>query len=301
MRRASVFVVLLVLGVAMAFPPRQAGAQQAGTRTAMPPMGLAPTESDIYCAGFLTRRSMESGMTVLGSEDGGFKNEYGDRDFIYMSKGPGATPGGQYMLVRPALDVNPRESFPGQKLLVAQLGTLYAEIARIQVQIVHEGSLTAEVLHACEPVLAGDIAIPLAARSAPAFHTPKVVDRFAPSSGKATGLVVLGKEFRQNLGEGHVVYLNVGRSQGAQVGGYLRVFRSALSKERDPFEQATRDYLTDVAGQRMGHRLTRAERAALPRTVLGEVLLLSVEDASSTGIVTFSREEINPGDEVEFE
>lgn len=307
MRRASVWVVLLALGVWTAFPPPIAaqgafGATvQSATPTALSQLGKAPTDADIYCAGFFTHRSPGADMTVLGSEDGGFKNEYGDRDFIYLSKGQGVTPGGQYMLVRAALDTNPRESFPGQKLMVAQLGTLYMEIARIEVRIAHEGSLTAEILHACDPVLAGDIAIPLAARSAPAFHSPKVVDRFAPSSGKATGVVALGKEFRQDLGEGHVVYLNVGKSQGAQAGGYLRVFRSALEKERDPFEQATRNYLTDVAGQSMGRRLTRADRATLPRSVLGEVLLLAVEDDSSTGIITFSREEINPGDEVELE
>ena len=298
MGRTSVWVVLIALGVVAVFPPRIEG-QQGGTAASQ--MGRAPTETDIYCAGFFTHRSLGADMTVLGSEDGGFKNEYGDRDFIYLSKGQAASPGGQYMLVRAMKDTNPRDSFPGQRLMAAQLGTLYAEIARIQVRIVHEGSLTAEILHACEPAVAGDIAIPLTARPAPAFHSPKVVDRFAPSSGKATGVVVLGKEFRQNLGEGHIVYLNLGRSQGAQVGGYVRVFRSALSKERDPFELATQKYATDIAGQSMGRPLTRAERAALPRTVVGEVLLLSVEDDSSAGIITFSREEINPGDEVEFE
>lgn len=300
MARASVWVVLLALGVVTAFPPRMA-AQQAGTPTAASQMGRAPTESDIYCAGFFTHRPPDAGMTVLGSEDGGFKNEFGDRDFVYLSKGQGASPGGQYMLVRPVKDPNLRESFLGQQKMVAQLGTLYAEIARIQVRVVHEGSLTVEIVHACEPVLAGDIAIPLAARSAPAFHSPKVVDRFAPSSGKATATVVVGKEFRQNFGEGHVVYLNMGRSQGAQVGSYLRVFRTAVSRDQDPFEQATRNYATDVTGQRTMRRMTRADRAALPRSVLGEVLLLSVEDDSSAGIVTFSREEIYPGDEVELE
>ena len=310
MARASVWVVLLALGVGTALPPRMAaqvgGASsgatvQSAAPTAVSQLGRAPTESDIYCAGFFTHRAPDAGMSVLGSEDGGFKNEFGDRDFVYVSKGPGASPGAQYMLVRPVKDPNLRESFPGQQKMAAQLGTLFAEIARIQVRVVHEGSLTVEIMHACEPALAGDIAIPLATRSAPAFHTPKVVDRFAPSSGKATAVVVLGKEFRQNLGEDHVVYLNIGRSQGAQVGSYLRVFRTALSRDQDPFEQATRNYATDVTGQRTMRRQTRAERAALPRAVLGEILLLSVEDDSSAGIVTFSREEIYPGDGVELE
>jgi hypothetical protein len=182
-----------------------------------------------------------------------------------------------------------------------QLGTLYSEVARIQVRIVHEGSLTAEIVRACEPIVAGDLAIPLTPRSAPAYRTPKVADRFAPASGKPTGMVVASREFQQNVGEGKIVYLNLGRSQGAQVGSYLRVFRTASDRSQDPFEQAAREYSTESMGQRMGRQLTRAEIASLPRVVLGEVMLLAVEEGSSTGIVTFSREEISLGDQAELE
>lgn len=292
MGRTGVGVISLAIGLALAFPARMVaqGAQAA-----------APTESDLYCAGFFTRRPMDAGMSVLGSEDGGFKNEYGDRDILYLSRGQGAAPGGQFMVVRPVRDTSPRESFPGQRQILLQLGTLYSEIARIQVRIVHEASLTAEVVHACESIVAGDLAIPLTPRSAPAYRMPKVTDHFAPSSGKPTGLVTAAREFQQNVGEGQVVYLNLGRNQGAQVGSYLRVFRTATSRNQNPFEQAAREYLTESMGQQMGRKLTPAELAGLPRIVLGEVMLLAVEDGSSTGIITFSREEITLGDQVELE
>ena len=288
MGRIGGVVISLAIGLALAFPAWLAAQG-------------APTEADLYCAGFITPRSMDAGMSVLGSEDGGFKNEYGDRDIIYLSRGQGATPGNQFIVVRPIRDTNPRESFPGQRQMMIQLGTLYSEIARIQVRIVHEASLTAEVVDSCEPIVAGDLAIPLTPRSAPAYRMPKVTDRFAPSSGKPTGVVVAAREFQQNVGEGHIVYLNLGRNQGAQVGSYVRVFRTALSRNQNPFEQAAREYLTTSMGQQMGRQLTRAELAGLPRTVLGEVILLAVEDASSTGIVTFSGEEISLGDQVELE
>src|SRR3989338_11266113 len=122
----SVWVVLMALGVVTAFPPRIEG-QQGGTAASQ--MGRAPTETDICCAGFFTHRSLGAGMTVLGNEDGGFKNEYGDRDFIYLSKGQTASPGGQYMLVRAVKDTNPRDSFPGQRQMGAQLRTLYAQLS----------------------------------------------------------------------------------------------------------------------------------------------------------------------------
>ena len=289
MGRTGFGVICLAIGLAAAFPSL-AAAQAA-----------APTDTDLYCAGFFTPRPLAAAMAVLGSEAGGLKHEYSDRDVIYLTRGQGAGPGSQFMVVRPIRDPSARESFPGQRQMMMQLGTLYSEIARIQVRIVHEGSLTAEVVRACDSIVAGDLAIPLTPRSAPAYRVPKVADRFAPSSGKPTGMVVAAREFQQNVGEGKIVYLNLGRNQGAQVGSYLRVFRSAMYRSQDPFEQAAREYATEAMGQQMGRQLTRAETAGLPRIVLGEVMLLAVEEGSSTGIITFSREEISPGDQVELE
>ena len=284
-----------VLLAALVFPGLLAAQQ--------PEAGMAPSDSDIYCAGFFTNRSIEPGLIVLGSEDGGFKNEYADRDIVYLSKGQGwiNAPGGQYMLLRPMKDINSREAFTGQNQLMLGWGTFYAEIARIQVQILHAGSATAEVLKACEPIVAGDIAIPLASRPAPPYRSTPVVERFAPASGKATGLIVAAKEFQQSVGTGNVVYVNVGSSQGAQVGQYLRIFRTPVNNSKTVFQKPTENYAREIRGASMGRKLTEPELASLPRAVVGEVLVLSVEDKSATGIITFSREDVSLGDEVEVE
>lgn len=281
--------VAAVLGLAMAFPQPMAG------------QGVGPTDSDLYCAGFISPRPIETSMTVLANEDGGMKNELVDRDIIYLSRGQGATPGTEFMVVRPLVDANPRESFPGQRKIMMGLGMLYGEIARIQIRVANEGSLTAEVTHACESVVAGDLVVPLRSRSAPAYRLPKVVDEFAPWSGKPTGVVVAAKELAQSVGEGNIVYVNLGGAQGVQVGTYLRVFRTPMAKAEDPFEMAAREYPTEVMRQAGGQKLTPAELASLPRDVLGEIMVIAAQDASATGIVTFSREEIELGDMVEIE
>lgn len=293
MGRTMIWAVAAMLGLAMAFPPQMAGQ---GNQT------LRPADSDLYCAGYFTQRPMDTGMTILASEDGGSKNEYADHDIIYLTRGQGAAPGSEFMVVRPIYDTNPRESYPGQKKMIMGLGTLYAEIARIQIRVANEGSLTAEVTHACEPALAGDLVVPLTPRSAPAYRFPKLVDRFAPSSGKPTGRVVAAKELAQSVGEGNIVYVNLGSAQGAQVGAYLRVFRTPAQMSDDPLETAMRKYLTTgMGGQAVGRKLTPADVASLPRTVLGSVMLIAVEEGSSTGIITFSREELAIGDMVEME
>ncbi|MBI3896125.1 MAG: hypothetical protein HY313_09365 [Acidobacteria bacterium] len=298
------FWVPLCLGWMLGFvgvPQAQQLSPQGGVAAVR--AGQAPTDSDIYCAGFFTRQPITPNLVVLSSEDGGFKNEYADRDIIYLNKGRQmlSAPGGLYMLVRPVKDVNSKEFFSGQRQLISQLGTLYAEVGRIQVRIVHEASATAEILQACEPILAGDIAIPFVSKPVPPYRSAKMIDRFAPASGKPTGIIVTAKEFQSAVGEGNIVYLNIGRNQGAQVGGYFRIFRTPLGAEQDPFEQAADNYATELAGVPTGRKLTHDERASLPRKVLGEIILLSVQEESSTGILTFSREEVFPGDAVELE
>ena len=306
MARKFALVVAVCLGAAASLAAQTAApalGAQASLPSAIQKAVLAPTDTDIYCAGFFTHRSIEAGLFVLSSEDGALKYEFTNQDTIYLSKGGKwiNAPGGQYMLVRPIKDILPVEVFPGQHAAVSRLGTLYAEIARVQVQILHEGSATAQILTSCEPVMAGDIAIPLSARPAPPYKLARVTDHFAPSSGKPTGVIAAVKEFQQSAGTGQVVYLNVGKKQGAEAGSYLRIFRSYQSASQEIKLYGMNNYLTEIMGVPQGHKLTREEMQSLPRTVLGEIMILSAEEESSTGIISYSFQDVYVGDEVEME
>jgi hypothetical protein len=306
MAKKIALVVAVCLGAAASLAAQMAVPAQGAPvapLTAVQRAVQAPTDSDIYCAGFFTRRSIEPGLFVLGSEEGTLKNEFSDRDSIYLSKGRKwiNAPGGQYMLIRPLKDTLPIEVFPGQHALVTRLGTLYAEVARIEVRILHEGSATAEILHSCEPVLQGDIAIPLSVRPAPPYRPAMFTDRFAPSSGKPTGLIAAIKEFQQVGGRGNIVYLDIGKKQGAQVGGYLRIFRTNRQAGQNYLQRGIQDYPAQIMGVPLGRPLTREEMDSLPRAVVGELMILSLEDESATGIITYSLEDIYVGDDVEIE
>jgi len=263
----------------------------------------ALTDSDLYCDGHFTHRPVESGLFVLGSEDGALKFEFSNQDIIYLSKGRKSinVPGGQYMVMRPVKDIIRYQSFPGQHALLSKLGTLYSDIARIQIQTIHENSASAKILTSCESVLEGDIVVPFVARSAPAYRSAQLTDRFAPSSGKATGIIAAIKEFQEAAGAGNIVYLNMGLKQGVQVGSYLRIFQTYRSPSQYLEQQGSRNYLTDLMGVPIGHKLTQEEIDALPRTVLGEMMILSAEDDSATAIITYSWQDIHPGDQVEIE
>ncbi|HWP84793.1 MAG TPA: hypothetical protein VNN17_06360 [Terriglobia bacterium] len=271
------------------------------------PAGLqaqaALSQSDLYCAGYFSLRPVESSLRIQSSEDGGFKNEFATGDYVYLNQGQGTVggPGQQYAIIRPVKDVNRKEAFAGQRKILEGLGTLYAEVGRIEVASVHEQSATAKVVMACDAIERGDIAVPFQARTAPAFKSQHITDRFAASSGKATGLIAAAKEFDAWLGEGKIVYLNLGSAQGLQPGSYLRIVREYLGGGNAEFAAASRQLPADMGGMGGNRRLTPAEEATLPREVIGEVMVLSVQDSSATGIITYSRSEAAVGDMVELE
>ena len=263
-----------------------------------------PSDSDMYCAGFFTHRAM-TGPKVQASEEAGMKNEFASGDYVYLDHGRNAiaAPGGQYMLLRPMQDINREEAFKGQHQMLAGLGTLYAEIARIEVSGLHDRSATAKILTSCEPVHTGDIAVPLEVQTAHPYKSPKMTPRFVDSSSKLTGMIAAAKDFDQTVGEGRIVYLNVGTGQGLQAGSYLRIVRSYSSTADTDFGHASGEFMSESAATAMSktHKLTRAEEQALPREVLGEAMVLSAEEGTATAIVTYSRAEVVVGDQVEPE
>ncbi len=264
----------------------------------------APSDSDLYCAGFFTHQVM-NGLKVLSSEEAGLKNEFAAGDYVYLDHGRDAiaSPGGQYMLLRPMRDINRQEAFQGQKDMVAGLGTLYAQIARIEVEALHDRSATAKIVKSCEPAHTGDIAVPLQPQTAHPYKSPKMTARFAEASGGTAGMIAAAKDFAQEVGEGRIVYLNLGTGKGLQPGSYLRIVRSYVSTADTDLGRASAEFLPESAYTGVGesHKLTLAEQQALPREVLGEAMVLSAEEGSATAIITYSRAEVVVGDQVELE
>lgn len=291
MKPTSAFLCLLVL----AFAGGSAFAQ-----TTAAPVWYQPKYSDIYCAGFIAEKPLESGLFVVTGEDRGFKQIYSERDTIFLSRGAGniVNPGGEYMVLRAATDPIPEEFFKGQKLMLRSLGTLYKEVGRIKVHIVHEKTATANVMSSCGEIQAGDIAIPFNQKPIPKFQAAGF-DRFAPPSGKNEGLIVTGKEFLNTLGTGDKVYLNIGASKGVEVGQSYRVYRTYLPNVKDP--SMVREHIAEYVGsERMNYKLNDYQRRALPRDVIGELVILWVEGKTATGYITMATTEIYSGDQVEL-
>jgi hypothetical protein len=195
--------------------------------------------------------------------------------------------------VRDATDIN---WFKDQPILSRAMGTVYADIGRLQVVHVDAKTSTAVLAVSCGLMQRGDIVRPFEARPIPQFHEART-DPFAPPSGKKTAMIVSTKDFGTIVGSGRVVYVNLGSGQGVQVGDYFRVFRYQ-GTHSDLLYQ-----IKDMSYKAYGYGSTPVayEWDNLPRHVLGEGIVLRTGPNSSTVLLTDSRQEIFVGDYVEVE
>lgn len=314
--------LLLLLLLAVAAHAQQAGSMDAGepstpdktqfTRVGFPIERVqAPTNADLYCAGFITKQAVPNVNFVAGGLDTPNTTKFVNGDMIYLAGG-GYQTGQQYTIVRELQDPNRYELFAGQHALLKATGQPYAELARVRIVDTRSKMAIAEVEFSCDGIVPGDVAVPFVEKSAIAFHPPVHFDRFLPATGKVSGRIVMAKDFDSELGTGMKVYLNVGSSQGVKVGDYFRAVRSYEGDLKDPVDSlsfkasATEDTQkntpviepTMLTSHNKGPKIHVAD---LPRRAVGEVVILSTTPTTATGMIVYALEDVHSGDTVELD
>ncbi|HLB92476.1 MAG TPA: hypothetical protein VJK27_09065 [Terriglobales bacterium] len=269
-----------------------------------------PTAADIYCAGFLTKERVPDANYVNGGLQTPTSTKFEIGELVYLA-GTGYQAGQLYSVVRELRDVNEYEIYPGQNKLLAAAGRPYGEIGRVRVVDTRSRSAIATVEFSCDPINPGDVVVPFVEKPPVAFHVPGHFDRFAPSTSKVSGRVVLGKDFDGFLGTGMKLYMNVGSNQGVKVGDYFRVERSYIETLRDPVDSLSFMAQTSEDTQARppsfeANRFTKTKGpnihvADLPRRAVGEVVVLNVTPTASSAMVVFALEDVHAGDSVELD
>jgi len=269
-----------------------------------------PTQADIYCAGFLTKERVPDANYVNGGLETPGSTKFGNGQLVYLA-GRGYQVGQQYSVVREMRDINEYEIYPGQRKILAAAGRPYGEIGRVRIIDTRSHSAIAEVEYSCDPINPGDVAVPFVEKAPISFHVPGHFDRFAPSNGKLTGRIVLGKDFDAFLGTGMKLYMNMGANQGVKVGDYFRVLRSYSETLHDPVDSLSFKARTSEDTQVRpptfeADRLTRTKGpnihvSDLPRRAVGEVVVVGVTPTASSAMVVFALEDVHAGDTVELD
>lgn len=269
-----------------------------------------PTYADLYCAGFVRQHPLANVDYVAGGLETPNTTHFATGELIYLS-GKGYEAGQRYTIVRELRDPNRYELFDGQFALEKAMGQAYDELGIVQIVDTRSKSAIAHIDFSCAPILPGDIAVPFAEKTTIPNHLPVRFDRFVPASGKLSGRIAMARDFDSELGTGMKVYFNLGAKQGVKPGDYFRVVRSYEADLHNPvdslsFAASTADDTQAHPAQIEPSMLTsstgpRIHVADLPRRAVGEVVVLSTTDTTSTAMIVFAMEDIHLGDGVEID
>jgi outer membrane protein OmpA-like peptidoglycan-associated protein len=270
--------------------------------------GGAPTESDMYCSGFVTKDAVPAGSKIVAGWDAPNQVEFSTNDFIYL-KGGSYQAGQKFQILRRTKDVSGYEITKNQSRNLAAVGAQYAELGRVNVIDVQKGIGIAKVELACDAFQVGDLAIPWQDRPAVAFKNYPPMNRFVQPNGKTTGHIVMGTEYAGIMGTKDKVYLDIGGNAGLKPGDYLRATRTYDQSMRDQSDSlgskaAVPDIGTYAKPSLVEHTPTSSELrknvADLPRRTLGEMIVLHTTPVSATAMVTRTLEQLQIGDSVEL-
>src|SRR5690242_17941730 len=269
-----------------------------------------PTAADLYCGGFVSKDLVPNASFVAGGLQSPNTTKFSNNDLIYLA-GSGYQTGQQYEIVRELRDPNRYELFAGQHSMLKAMGQPYSELGRVRIVDVRSKMAVGHVEFTCEPIVPGDYAIPFVEKPAVSFHAPQRFDRLMPSNGKASGRIVLAKDFDLLLGTGAKVYMNLGANQGVKVGDYLRAVRSYEADLRDPvdslsFKASATEDTQKTPPSIEGRMFTKSKGpsihvADMPRRAMGEIVVINVTPTTATGMLVFAMEDVHVGDQVELD
>ena len=318
-------LVLLACATTSAQTTNRSG-QSNATATAQAGPVVAPVarDSELYCAGFIEYAPAPNYLQVVGGEQEQEQRTYSAGDYVFINAGAnqGVHAGAEYSVVRP------RGHFSSHWSNKGNLGVYTQEVARLRVTNVKAETSVALVTQACDQILLGDLLRSAAQRVSPVAPVSAVFDRFAEPSGKQRGRIVLARDGREAPSVSDVVYIDLGQEDNVKEGDRLTIYRRAgtgnITRFRDTERIPNASYGFEsqrFRGGRFSNKAPRVqdptrdglrgplettpkvkrERPPVPRKVVGEMVILNVQQRTATAIITRVAQEVHTGDYVEVQ
>jgi hypothetical protein len=260
----------------------------------------APSYSDLYCSGFLSKQSISKANLIAAGTYSPEETQYARGSTIFVNGG-GMQEGMQYSVLRELHDPNRWEPFDGARKAVEETGQPYAELGRIRVVALRGGTAVAEVEFSCQNMTIGDIVVPFKEHAPVSYRKVSTFQRFPADSGHLTARIVMAREFDAEVGRGQKVYINAGTNKGVKVGDYFRAVRGYDPKKLNYIHTISNKAPIGEDTQKVEGKLKPETAEKLPVRALGEMVVINVTDSSATAMITSSLEDIEVGDWVQLE
>jgi hypothetical protein len=330
-------IASLLLSLCAIFSPASAQTNQSPAKPAQQPTPVPVTlpeakgparvagANELYCGGFIQYAPAPNKLQIIGGEQEQEKIIYAQGDFVYINAGSnqGVVAGQEYSVVRPRGQMT--SDFTKKK---GYLGVYTQELGRLRVVDVKERVSVARVVLSCETMLLGDLLRPASQRVSPFTREEVALDRFANPTGKQKGRIIMARDANEAPSVNQIVYIDLGTEDQIKPGDYFTIYRPLgtgnLSRYRDEeitptasagFEserfkggkfsnksQRVQDPNgTGVYGPMITSPDVKRERPPMPRKIVGEIVVLSVQQRTATAVITRVAQEVHTGDYVELQ
>ncbi len=220
--------------------------------------------TDMYCSGYIVKTHAPSDMKIVGREQSK-KVGLAEGDVVYINKGinDGIQGGDEFFIIRANRTIkHPINEEP--------FGIEIVRLGNIRIIAVQEETATAQITFSCSDINIGDEVTPFHDISIPMTEGSTFERWETGFSGKPTGCILDTKDGLDTVGQGHIVYIDLGENAGLKPGDYLRIYRE------------------------------NADGEELPRIMLGELVVLTNQMESATAKIVTSVKEMVRGDGVEL-
>jgi hypothetical protein len=281
--------------------------------------------NELYCGGFIQYAPAPNKLQIIGGEEEQEQRVYSQGDIVYINAGSnqGVKEGQEFSVVRPRGQFN--SDFSRKK---GYLGVYTQELGRLRVVDVKERVSVARVEYSCEMMLLGDMLRAANERVAPFTRNEVPLDRFADPTGKQRGRIVMARDLREAPTVNDIIYIDLGTEDNIKPGDYFTIYRPLgtgnLTRFRDEEVTPTASAGFESERYKGGKFSNKAQRVQdpnntgvygpmvttpdilrsrprMPRKIVGEMVVLSVQQRTATAVITRVAQEVHTGDFVELQ
>lgn len=214
----------------------------------------------LYASGFITAQPVPSWGKIVGTKNQVFNLISGEIVFIKIDSGKTVKPGDRFAIGHVEKEV----FFPGVK---KKMGDLVVVPGEIMIVSAKEDLVTAKIEKSYRVFFVGDVI--LSPLPAPPAAMP------IRSLKSIEGSILLSAEDIRNITEKEIVFIDRGRKDGLIPGDLFSIYQTGFFTQE-----------------------TLKTKEQLPKFKVGELVVVSVQEETSTALVTQSSQEIHVGDKV---
>jgi len=214
----------------------------------------------VYASGFITAEPVPSWGKIVGTKNQAFNLSAGEIIFIKLDSGKTVKPGDRFAIGHVVKEI----FLPGAK---KKMGDLVAVPGEIMVVSAKEDLVTAKIEKSHSIFFVGDLI--LSPLPAPPAAIP------IRSLKNLEGSILLSFEDSKNITEKEIVFIDRGRKDGLIPGDLFSIYQTGFFAQE-----------------------ILKTKEQLPKFKVGELVVVSVQEETSSALVTKSSQEIHVGDKI---